>query len=131
MSGVAFLLIVVVVSVIGSLIVWIRNRQPRNSMSSVGDFQREMQALGSHPPVAGRLEAQPRQRVNTVQVRPNEPAPQDTADEAADDPDAMRGDASDASSSSSTPSVDSDDTSASTDAHARLDDASTDPNDPD
>ena len=45
MSGVAFLLIAVVVS-----LVWIRNRKPTHFMSSVDDFQREMDAL-STPPV--------------------------------------------------------------------------------
>lgn len=50
MSGVAFLLIAVVVAAIGSLIVWIRHRQPTHFMASVDDFQREMEAL-STPPV--------------------------------------------------------------------------------
>ena len=53
MSGVAFLLIVVVVAVVGSLIVWVRHRKPTHFMSSVDDFQREMQALG-RPPAPGR-----------------------------------------------------------------------------
>ena len=50
MSGVGFLLIAVVVSLVGSTIVWIRNRKPTHFMSSVDDFQREMDAL-STPPV--------------------------------------------------------------------------------
>ena len=88
MSGVGFLLIVVVVSVLGSIIVWLRNRQPRSSMSSVGDFQREMEALGSQPPVVsgGQVENHQRHRVNTVQIRPNEP-------EAVVDPEPPSGDA--------------------------------------
>ncbi len=49
MSGLAFLLIVVVVTVVGSLIVWLRHRKPTHFMSSVDDFQREMQALGKPP----------------------------------------------------------------------------------
>ena len=53
MSGVAFLLIVVVVAVVGSLIVWIRHRKPTHFMSSVDDFQREMDALG-RPPSTGK-----------------------------------------------------------------------------
>jgi len=52
-SGVAFLLIVVVVAVVGSLIVWLRHRKPTHFMSSVDDFQREMDALG-RPPSAGK-----------------------------------------------------------------------------
>jgi hypothetical protein len=48
-SGVAFLLIVVVVALVGSLIVWLRHRKPTHFMSSVDDFQREMDALGRSP----------------------------------------------------------------------------------
>ena len=50
MSGVAFLLLAVVIAAVGSLIVWIRHRKPTHIMSSVDDFQREMDAL-STPPV--------------------------------------------------------------------------------
>jgi hypothetical protein len=73
MSGVSFLLIVVVISVVGSIIVWLRNRQPNDPLSSVSDFQREMDALGTTSPVvpAGGFEAKPVRRVNTVHVRPN------------------------------------------------------------
>lgn len=49
MSGVAFLLIVVVIALVGSLIVWLRHRKPTHFMSSVDDFQREMEALGRSP----------------------------------------------------------------------------------
>jgi hypothetical protein len=52
-SGVAFLLIVVVVALVGSLVVWLRHRKPTHFMSSVDDFQREMDALG-RPPGAGQ-----------------------------------------------------------------------------
>jgi hypothetical protein len=48
-SGVAFLLIVVVVALVGSFIVWLRHRKPTHFMSSVDDFQREMDALGRSP----------------------------------------------------------------------------------
>jgi hypothetical protein len=49
MSGVAFLLIVVVIGVVGSLVLWLRTRKPTTFMSSVEDFQREMEALGREP----------------------------------------------------------------------------------
>jgi len=77
MSGVSFLMIVVVISVVGSIIVWLRNRQPNDPLTSVSDFQREMDALGTTPPVvpAGGFEAKPVRRVNTVHVRPNTAAP--------------------------------------------------------
>ncbi|MEX1217327.1 MAG: hypothetical protein WEA11_02260 [Acidimicrobiales bacterium] len=48
-SGVGFLLIAVVVSLVGSLIVWLRSRKPTHFMSSVDDFQREMDALSTPP----------------------------------------------------------------------------------
>ena len=49
MSGLAFLAIVVVLSVIGSVIAWLRHRTPTHVSSSVSEFQREMDAL-SRPP---------------------------------------------------------------------------------
>ena len=54
MSGLAFLLIVVVVTVVGSLTVWLRHRKPTHFMSSVDDFQREMDALGRSPGGTGK-----------------------------------------------------------------------------
>lgn len=54
-SNVGFLLIPVVVAVVGSLWLWLRNRKPTTTMSSVESFQREMQALGRPPePTGGR-----------------------------------------------------------------------------
>jgi hypothetical protein len=46
MGNAAFLLAAVGLSILGSLLLWLRSRQPKNSMSSVDDFQREMRALG-------------------------------------------------------------------------------------
>jgi hypothetical protein len=67
MSGVAFLLLAVVVAAIGSLIVWIRHRKPTHFMASVDDFQREMDALITPPvpstpprPVRGVQDAEKR-----------------------------------------------------------------------
>lgn len=58
MSGVGFLLIVVVISVVGSLFLWVRHRKPTTFMTSVEEFQQEMRALGRDPaqgpPVARR-----------------------------------------------------------------------------
>lgn len=74
MSGMGFLMIVVVITVVGSIIVWLRHRQPNNPLASVDDFEREMQALGTTPPAVadGHFEPRPRSRTNTVSVRPNE-----------------------------------------------------------
>ena len=49
MGNVAFLLIVVVGSVVGSLVVWLRQRKPTTFMSSIDQFQREMAALARDP----------------------------------------------------------------------------------
>ncbi|MBU6328899.1 MAG: hypothetical protein KGR18_02975 [Acidobacteria bacterium] len=81
MSGIGFLLIVVVIFVVGSISVWLRNRQPTNPLASVDDFEREMQALGTPHVVAdGQYEPQPRRRMNTVSIRPMEPAAADRGD---------------------------------------------------
>lgn len=45
MSNLAYLLIAVGASIIGSLFLWWRHRKPRAFMSSIDEFQREMDAL--------------------------------------------------------------------------------------
>jgi hypothetical protein len=45
MTPVAFLLIVVVLSVGGGIAVWLRHRQPKSYDSGIRAFQREMDAL--------------------------------------------------------------------------------------
>lgn len=45
MSAVAFLLIVLVVSTVGSLILWWQHRSPSTLESGIEAFQREMEAL--------------------------------------------------------------------------------------
>jgi len=49
MSGVAFLGIFFVLSVIGSFVVWVRHRTPRRVEAGVDEFRRGMDAL-SRPP---------------------------------------------------------------------------------
>ena len=45
MSAIGFLLIVLVVSAIGSLILWLQHRSPSTLESGIDAFQREMDAL--------------------------------------------------------------------------------------
>jgi hypothetical protein len=45
MSAIVFLLIVLVVSAIGSLILWLQHRSPSTLESGIDAFQREMDAL--------------------------------------------------------------------------------------
>lgn len=45
MSALVFLSIVIVVSVVGSLIVWLQHRSPSSLESGIDAFQREMEAL--------------------------------------------------------------------------------------
>ena len=45
MSALVFLLIVIVVSVVGSLIVWLQHRSPTTLESGIEAFQKEMEAL--------------------------------------------------------------------------------------
>jgi hypothetical protein len=44
-SAVVFLLIALVISVVGTMVVVVRNRTPRSLDSGIDDFRREMQAL--------------------------------------------------------------------------------------
>lgn len=53
MSSLVFLLIVVVVSGIGSFILWLRHRSPTTLESGIEAFQREMEALAPPDDQAG------------------------------------------------------------------------------
>lgn len=45
MSPIAFLLIAVVISVVGSVVLYLRSRTPSSMEAGIDDFRREMQAL--------------------------------------------------------------------------------------
>lgn len=45
MSGVVFLLIALLISVLGSMLLWIRHTRPTSFESSVNTFSKEMRAL--------------------------------------------------------------------------------------
>lgn len=49
MNNLAYLLIAVGASIVGSLFLWWRHRRPRTFMSSIDEFQREMDALSGDP----------------------------------------------------------------------------------
>jgi hypothetical protein len=51
MSGVAFLLIAVGLSLIGTLIVWFRTRQPTHWDSGISEFSKNMEALSQTRPI--------------------------------------------------------------------------------
>jgi hypothetical protein len=54
-GGVVFLLVAVALSVVGSLVLWLRFRQPTSLEHSVDAFSREMRALApERPPRAAR-----------------------------------------------------------------------------
>lgn len=67
MSGVGFLVLVFVLSVVGSIIVWLRHRTPQHVSSSVSEFQREMDALGRPP--TPRQQPRPVRNVQSVERR--------------------------------------------------------------
>ena len=56
MSGLVFLVVALLLSVVGSLALWLRHREPTSVERSVEDFSREMHALapprppGADPP---------------------------------------------------------------------------------
>ncbi|MGE3621700.1 MAG: hypothetical protein AB7L84_14680 [Acidimicrobiia bacterium] len=54
MSPLVFLLIAFVVSVAGTLALWLRHRSPTTYDSGIRDFQREMQALAPREDERGR-----------------------------------------------------------------------------
>lgn len=45
MTALYFLAIVVVIVAVGGLVLWLTNRQPNSTESSISSFQREMDAL--------------------------------------------------------------------------------------
>jgi hypothetical protein len=45
MSGLGFLLIALVLSVLGSIAIWLRQRPPTSMDHGIDEFQREMKAL--------------------------------------------------------------------------------------
>lgn len=45
MSPIVFLLIAVVISVVGSVVLYLRSRTPSSMEAGIDDFRREMQAL--------------------------------------------------------------------------------------
>ncbi|MFP5257072.1 MAG: hypothetical protein ACLGI8_14615 [Acidimicrobiia bacterium] len=59
MSALVFLLIVVVVSAIGSLVLWLQHRSPSTLESGIEAFQREMRALAP-PDEDGEPSGEPR-----------------------------------------------------------------------
>lgn len=50
MSGLVFLLAALALSVVGSLVLWLRHRQPTSLEQGIDDFSREMQALSPEHP---------------------------------------------------------------------------------
>lgn len=52
MSGVAFLLIAVGLSLVGTLIVWLRTRKPTSWDSGISEFSRNMDALSQTKPTS-------------------------------------------------------------------------------
>lgn len=50
MSGVVFLAAAVGLSIVGSLLLWLRYRKPSSMSHGIESFRREMQALAPQPP---------------------------------------------------------------------------------
>ena len=60
MSGLVFLLAALGLSVVGSIELWLRHRQPKSLEQGIDDFSREMQALA--PERASRPASRPTER---------------------------------------------------------------------
>jgi hypothetical protein len=61
-SGLGFLLIALLISVFGSLAIWLRHRQPTSLDHGIDEFQREMKALAPHRRNGGQQQQQPQQQ---------------------------------------------------------------------
>ena len=59
MSNLVYLGMAVVLSLVGCLFLWLRNRKPRSMEAHIREFAREMQALAPHHPARPRPPAQP------------------------------------------------------------------------
>jgi len=64
-SNLIFLALAVGISIVGSLIIWYRNRKPTTFMSSIDSFQKEMTALARDP-----NEPQPKRARGSTPTRP-------------------------------------------------------------
>lgn len=53
MGNLIFLVGAITLSIVGSVLLWLRYRKPTSFMSSIDDFQAEMTALSSDRPVPG------------------------------------------------------------------------------
>lgn len=87
MGNLIFLVGALVLSVVGSVWLWLRNRPPTSVMSSIDGFRQEMSALAGERPLVTPPPAPRRARSGTV--RPAGPAGSDNA--VAGDPDTPSG----------------------------------------
>ena len=60
MSGLLFLGVAIALSVVGSVVLWLRSRKPTSISHAIESFQREMQALAPRPPEASGPRAERR-----------------------------------------------------------------------
>ena len=54
MSVLLYLLVAVLISLIGSMVLWLRARQPTSMDAGIEQFRRELQALAPDPPPVRR-----------------------------------------------------------------------------
>ena len=77
MGNLIFLVGALVLSVVGSVWLWLRNRPPTSVMSSIEGFREEMSALSGERPTATTT---PPRRLRTGTVRPSGSAGPGTGD---------------------------------------------------
>lgn len=58
MGNLIFLVGAITLSIVGSVLLWLRYRKPTSFMSSIDDFQAEMTALSADRPVSGPMAAE-------------------------------------------------------------------------
>jgi hypothetical protein len=69
-SQLAYLLVALAMIVVLSSLLWLAQRKPRSTMSSIDEFRREMDALARSP-----SEAEPRRRTRGIGRQPRPPRP--------------------------------------------------------
>lgn len=76
MGNLIFLVGAIALSVVGSVVLWMRNRPATSTLSSIDAFKREMTALGSERPVGPPAGPAPRPSAGTVRAVAPDPATQ-------------------------------------------------------
>ena len=74
MGNLIFLVGAITLSIVGSVLLWLRYRKPTSFMSSIDDFQAEMTALSADRPVSGPMAAERLREQSTAGTQADKPS---------------------------------------------------------